>query len=296
MPGETTTAALADSLPTMRFGARIVREQKGRVRDTVDLRTLGKNLGNTWSEVDFATLTSSTITETTDNLDNPEQLSDTLISITPTDSGIHVLYTDRVADRILAEGASIVRSGILGMNAIMRKNDLDGIVLGRSATTDLGTAGNSLTSTLIRHAKYRISSNVTEANADGPFHLQHHGFVLADIDDELSAPLGTTEITVGMSADTIINSYTAAPRMMGGVFVHGNGNMTIDGSDDSEGFVYARDGMVLVEGRGVRTEVLRRPNIGGGATSIFMYFEYGWGQRSAGNWLFSITADALAPA
>lgn len=295
MPGETTTAALADSLPTMRFGARLVQEQKGRVRDTVDRVTLPRNMGNVWSEVDFAKLEASAVTETTDNIDSPEQLSDSLISITPTDSGIHILYTDRVADRVISQSAAIVRSGVLGMNAIMRKNDLDGIVLGRSATTDLGTAGNPLTSTLVRHAKYRISSNTTEAN-EGPYHMQHHGFCLADIDDELSAPLGTYEITGGVTADVLANSYTRAPRMLGGVFVHENGNMSIDSSTDSEGFVYARDGIILVEGRGVRTEVLRRPNIGGGATSVFMYFEYAYGQRSSGNWLFSITADATAPA
>ena len=296
MPGETTTAALADSLPTMRFGARLVHEQKGRIRDTVDLVMLPKNQGNSWSEVDFAALTASTVTETTDNLDSPEQLSDTLRTITPTDSGIHILYTDRVADRIITQAASIVRSGILGMNAILRKEDLDGIVQGRSATTDMGVAGAPLTSGLVRHLKYRISSNVTEANADGPFHFQHHGFSLADIDDELSAPLGTYEITSGVSADVLANSYTKAPRMLGGMMVHENGHMTIDASDDCEGFGYARDGLILVEGRGVRTEVLRRPNIGGGATSVFMYYEYAWGFRSTGNWLFGVTADATAPA
>ena len=296
MPGETTTQALADSLPTMRFGARLVQEQKGRLRDTVDHITLGKNLGNSWSEVSLATLTASTVTETTDNIDNPEQLSDALITIAPSDSGIHMLYTDRVADRAITETVSIVRSGVLGMNAILRKEDLDGIVLGRSATTDMGTAGNPLVSSLIRHLRYRISSNVTEPNADGPFHLQHHGFCLADIDDELSAPLGTYEITSGESADVIMNGYTKAPRMLGGIFVHENGHLSIDASDDSEGFGYAKMGIILVEGRGVRTEVLRRPNIGGGATSVFMYYEYAFGQRSSGNWLFSVTADALAPA
>lgn len=295
MPGETTTAALADSLPTMRFGARLVREQKGNIRDTVDRIPLPKNQGNSWSEVDFAQLTASTVTETTDNLDSPEQLSDTLRTITPTDSGIHILYTDRVADRIISEAAAIVRSGILGMNAIMRKEDIDGIVQGRSATTDMGTAGNPLISSLVRHAKYRISSNVTEQNNDGPYYLQHHGFCLADIDDELSAPLGTYEITSGVTADVLANSFAKAPRMLGGVMVHENGHMTIDTSDDCEGFVYARDGLILVEGRGVRSEVMRRPNIAGGATSVFMYYEYAWGFRTTG-WLLGMTADALAPA
>ena len=294
MPGETTTAALADSLPTMRQGARIVLEQKGRMRDTVDRVTLGKNVGNSWSEVDFAKLTASTVTEQTDNLDSPEQLSDSIITITPTDSGIHILYTDKVADRVITQSAAIIRSGILGMNAIMRKENIDGIVQGRAATSDMGTAGSPLTSALVRHAKYRISSDVTEPG-NGPYHMQHHGFCLADIDDELTAAVGTYPIATGLTEDILTNSYQAAPRKLGDVNVHENGDMSIDSSDDSEGFVYDQNGIILVEGRGVRTEVLRRPNIGGGATSVFMYYEYAWGFRSAGNWQFSITADATLP-
>ena len=279
----------------MRMGARLVAEQKGRMRDTVDRVTLPKNQGNSWSEVSFAALTASAVTETTDNIDSPEQLADALITITPTDSGIHILYTDRVADRIISEAAAIVRAGMLAMNAILRKEDLDGIVQGRASTTDLGTAGNPLTSALVRHARYRISSNVTEQN-EGPFHMQHHGFCLADIDDELTAAVGTYPIADGITADVLANSYVKAPKMLGGIAVHENGHMTIDASDDSEGFVYARDGIILVEGRGVRTETLRRPNIGGGATSTFVYYEYAWGFRSSGNWSFGVTADATAPA
>ena len=295
MPGETTTAALNDSLPTMRMGARLVQEQKGNMRDTVDHIVLGKNIGNSWSEVSFAQNTASTVTETTDNIDSPEQLSDTLVTVTPSDSGIHILYTDRVVEHIITQSASIVRSGILGMNAIMRKENIDGITQGRASTTDMGTAGNPLTSALVRHAKYRISSNVTERGA-GPYHMQHHGFCLADIDDELSAPLGTYEITGGLSADIITNSYTSSARKLGDVYIHENGDMTIDASDDCEGFVYAQMGIILVEGRGVRTEIMRRPNIGGGSTSVFMYYEYAWGFRSSGNWQFSLTADSVAPA
>jgi hypothetical protein len=296
MPGETTTAALQDSLPTMRMGARMVKEQKGRLRDFVDSVQLGKGMGTSWSEVDFAKINAQSVSETTDLRDNPQQLVDALTSIKPTDCGIHVLYTDIVGDKVIAQAASIVRSGALGMAAIMRKDNLDGITQGRSATTDLGTAGNPLASSLIRHLKYRISSNVTEPNPDGPFHFIHHGFALADIDDELSAPLGTYPITSGLSEEVIINGYGSSPRMIGGVFVHEMGDLTIDGSDDCEGFGFARDGMVHVEGLGLRTEAIRVPGFGGGATSVYMYYDYAWGFRSSGNWLFSATADATAPA
>lgn len=266
------------------------------MRDTVDRRTLGKHVGNTWSEVDYAKLTAMTVTETTDIDSNPEQIADNLITVTPTDRGIHILYTDRTADNILAEGSEIIRSGVLGMNAILRALETDGIVLGRSASTDLGTAGNPLVSSLIRHGKARISANATENNPDGPYHVQHHGFALVDIEDEMSAPLGTYEITSGVSADVIMRSYTGAPRMLGGAFIHENNLLSVDASDDSEGFIYATNSIILVEARGSRTEIRRRGNIGGGSTSVYMYFEAAWGQRSVGNWLFSMTADATAPA
>ena len=41
---------------------------------------------------------------------------------------------------------------------------------------------------------------------------------------------------------------------------------------------------------------IRIPGFGGGATSVYMYFDYAWGFRSSGNWQFGVTADALAPA
>lgn len=295
MPGETTTSGLADSLSTVRSAARTVREQKGGMRSTVDRLTLGKNIGNSWSEVDYAALTSRSVTESTDLIDSPEQLSDTLNTITPQDRGIHVLITDRVADRILSDGVAIIRSGILAMNAIMRGEDLDGIVQGRSASTDMGTAGQALVSNLIRHARTRISSNRTEPYGDGPIHGQFHGNCLADIEDELTAPMGTYPIAGGLTEDVITRGFAAAPRMIGKVFIHENGNLSIDSGDDSENFVYASAGIILVEGRGLRTEVVRRAFKGGGATSMVYYYEYAWGFRSSGNWQFSITADAANP-
>lgn len=278
----------------MRMGARMIREQKGRVRDYLDLVQLPNNMGMAWSETSFSKLTAQAVTEVTDLIDNPQQLNDALISIQPSDNGIHVLYTDVVADRVIAQAAEIMRSGQLGMRAILRKEDLDIIAQGRSAATDIGTGGSPLQSSTIRHLRYRISSNTTEPNAEGPFHFVHHGFALSDIDDEMSAPLGTYNIEAGLSQEVIENSYIAQPRMLGGVNIHEDGNLSIDGSSNCEGFGFAKDGLILVEDSGPRTEAIRRPSIGGGSTSVYMYFRYAAGFRSAGNWLFGDTADATA--
>ena len=294
MPGITTTTAVANSLPSMRFGARSVLESKAGMRYTVDLIKLPKNQGNTWAETDFAKISAQTVSETDDLLDNPQQLSDTLNSITPGDNGIHVLYTDRVADRVISDAAGIIRSGVQAMNAIMRQVELNLITTGQGASVDMGTAGNPLQSVTIRSARSRVSANSTEG-AMGPTYMQHHGFCLKDIEDELVAAVGTYEISSGVTADVFGRSFTAAPRMIGDVIVQENNLIAIDSADDAEGFVYDKNGIIHVEGRGARTEYLRRPNIGGGATSVFMYFESASGFRSSGNWQKSITADASNP-
>ena len=97
--GDTTTQSLADSLPTVIASARQIREQEGVVPNLVDKVTLGEGTGVSWNEVSMAQLTAQTVTETT-RLDNPQQMSDTLLPITPTGVGIHTLITDRVAARI----------------------------------------------------------------------------------------------------------------------------------------------------------------------------------------------------
>ena len=94
--GNTITGSLADSLPTWIMAARQIREYEGVMPQLVEKQTLGEGLGLTWHEVSMSQLTAQAVTETTE-LDNPQQMADTDLSITPTVVGIHVLITDRVA-------------------------------------------------------------------------------------------------------------------------------------------------------------------------------------------------------
>jgi len=49
----------------------------------VDKQTLGEGIGLSWQEITYAQLTAQAITETTE-LDNPQQIADSLLTITPT--------------------------------------------------------------------------------------------------------------------------------------------------------------------------------------------------------------------
>ena len=130
--GWTTTGSLADSLPTVIDSARIVREFEAVIPRLVDRVTLPEGAGLNWDEISLSKLTAQTVTELT-ILDNPQQLVDTLFSVTPTVVGIQTLITDRTKRRISKQVAA--KMGSLAGNAMERKKDTDGIAILDGATT-----------------------------------------------------------------------------------------------------------------------------------------------------------------
>ena len=285
--GYTTTSALTDSLPTLIASARLVRESEGVMPQLVDKVTLGEGTGLSWNEVSFAQLVAQAITETTE-LDNPQQISDTLFSITPTVVGISTLITDRVAARL--SKVAYAKLGALAQNAIQRKKDEDGLVVLDGATTSLCGAGTTLSSGHIAAAVYRISSNATEPG-NPPYRCVLHGYQIKDIFDELIAGVGTYPVGEGVTARVFAEGLKG---MIAGAQIYEDGNIAIVGTD-AKGGVFAQEAIVLVQGRAPQVKTRERPEIGGGATSLYHYDEYAYGERSAGNWLFEIQSDATAP-
>lgn len=285
--GFTTTGALADSLPTVIASARLIREQKDGMPGLVDRQTLSKSTGLSWNEVSMAKLTAQSVTETTE-LDNPQQMTDTILSITPTVVAIHTLITDRVAARISAN--AYAKLGSLAQNAVQRKKDEDGITMLDSATTSLCGSGITLTSGHISAGVYRISSNTTEPG-NPPYRFVGHGYQIRDIFDELVAGVGTYPIAAGLTEKTWSSDFRG---MIANAQVYENGNISVT-SGDAKGGVFARDAILLIQGRSPWAETRREPHIGGGATSVFLYDEYAYGERSPGNWLFEIYSDATVP-
>ena len=182
------------------------------------------------------------------------------------------------------------RLGGLAQNAMTRKLDIDGIVVLDVATTSLSGTGTTLVSGVIAAAGSRITNNTTEPGPR-PVNCVLHGFQVKDLWDELTAPVGTYPIADGLTARVYKEGYKG---MINGVGVFEDSNIPIV-SSDSKGGVFSKMGIILVQGRAPRTETRREPHIGGGATSLFMYNEYAWGERSAGNWLYEILSDASVP-
>ena len=291
----TYTSSLGDSLPDMVMSARQTREYVGVMPNLVDRQTLGSGAGLTWHEVEYAQLTAQGVAET-ENFDNPQEITDTDLPVTPTVVGIHTLITDRVTQRIATVGLS--QLGTLGQNAIQRKKDEDGIVVLDGATTPLGSSGATLDWGVIAAASSNILGNTTEG-ASGEIFGVLHPFGFRDIDDSITGAIshGTPSSnnalpTPGIGQQTFMRSYRG---MIADVNMFRDGNITLDGTPDAKGGVFAREGIILVQGRSPYVRDRDEPSIGGGGTSVFLYDEYAYGERSVGNWLYEIVHDATAP-
>ena len=288
MAGNTTTSSLTDSLNSIIASARIVREFEGVMPNLVDKKTLGVGIGLDWKEITLAALTAMAVTENVE-LHNPQEITDTIFQITPTVIGIHTILTDRVKARI----SPIVfgEIGRLGQNAIQRKKDEDGLVVLDGATTSLCGAGLCLASGYITAAQTRITSNVTEGTGS-PIYCVLHGYQIKDLRDELTAGMLTAPVPEGLTARVFTENNVGR---IGGVTVYEDGNITIDANADAKGGVFARDAIVLVQGRSPWSKEIRNEKLGGGATEYLLYDEYAWGERNAGTWLYELFSDATAP-
>lgn len=289
--GNTVTDSIADSLNTVVAAARIVREQKGVVPQSVERQTLKPNSGLSWREISFDKLTSQNVDESTE-LDNPQQLVDTAFTVTPTVSGIQTLITDRVGRRM--DKAALARTGKLAQNAQQRKKDEDGIVA-IDGMTALGSSA-TLVSGIIRAARYVITSNTTEPAPEGDqISTILHGFVIKDIEDEVLVPTSGAIVASSLGSDLATSTFQNGYQgQIGGTMLREDGNIPISGNN-AKGGTFAKSALVLVQGHSPKAEVRREPHIAGGATSMFHYDEYAYGERSAGNWGREILADATAP-
>ena len=289
--GRNTTNTFADSMDDIRAAARAVREYANVMGQVVDTRKLENNTGLNWKELSFAKLTAMNLDELSDLEQNPQEILDTLFSVSPTLVGMSVFITDRSKVRMSKHGAAKI--GVLTENAMARKKDLDLIAGAQSATTDLGTTGNPMASDLISAAASRISGNATEPWI-GPVAAVMRGFQLKDIQDEAVSGFGTYPVSGGIAEDTLRKGFSGD---LFGVKIYRDDNIPVDSSSDAVAVVFAsgpESALVLVQGMESRRVTERKENIGGGAEIMYATDEYGTGIRQQA-WIYAITADSTAP-
>lgn len=286
--GPTTSGSLADSLPTVLQSARVVREFAGVMPRLVDRKRLGAGEGLNWNEIALSQLTAQDITETT-KLENHQQLVDTLFTVTPAQVGLSIKVTDRAKRTISQNVAGLI--GSLGQRAMNTKKDLNLLAIGASATTNLGTAGNPMTLSIITAGSSRITGNTTEPGTEMPKYFVGKSFHMKDLYDEIIAGVGTYPIPAGLTEQTFRLGFRGSVM---DVEAYVDDNITVDGSDDAIGIVFGRDGIVHVEEASPKGYTDRDNSYGGGSEVMYLYDQYATGIRQQ-TWIYAATADVTAP-
>ncbi len=291
--GWNTTASLSNALDSIIGSARIVRLHQGVMNKVCDQEKLDEGTGLSWQEWAGNNVVAQAITETT-VLDNPQQITGSLTTITPTLAGLEVFITDRVGARINKK--VFAQLGEAHQGAIENKKDKDGLlILASGATTCEPGASGTMVSSYIAGAASRITSNSTEPGQP-PIVCVLHGYHIKDLFDELVAGVGTYVVDAGPTADVFQHGFTLP---IAGCQVYEDGNITIDSSSDAVGGVFVKKAIVRVQGRAPRVKEVRDESRGGGGYHIYHYDEYAYGERPGGNtagtWLYRQKANATAP-
>ena len=297
MAGETSTGSLRQALPSIIGSARIVKEKKGlgTWRRTCEVHNQTPNTGLAWQEFALNQVTGADITETTNN-QNFQTFSGSLLSSEPQMSQIIMKVTDRTYAKI----AAVVKSkmGSLAQNAIERKKDEDYLALFSGfATTASPGNGNPLSHSSIASAKQNASSNTTEPTMAEVFTILH-GFQIYDIQVELLAGIGTYTVPEGITAEIFRRGFAGS---VAGSNVFEDGNIAIV-SSNANGATHSREGVIAVQGMGIKHETDRDIYWGGGADVISIRDEYSFVERQSGTagttqvWAYLHASDATAPA
>jgi len=136
----------------------------------------------------------------------------------------------------------------------------------------------------------KITGNATEPGK-APFRCVLHPYQIHDIEDEITAGVGTYIVGEGLTARVFKEKFRG---MIHEAQLYSNGNITVDGSGDMKGGVFAEEALVIVQGRAPRLHTEWTPKIGGGATKVYHFDEYAYGERQD-LWGGEIYSDATAP-
>lgn len=293
MPGETTSGALSQALPSIIASARIVREYDGVWQRTCEKQKRADGTGLNWQEYTLNQIDAQDITETSTN-DNAQTLSGTLQTASPQLAQVLVKITDR-AKATLSPNV-VAQMGQLAGNSMKRKKDEDYLSLAAGlATTASPGSGNPLSFGHITAAVANIRGNVTEG-AEDEIYAVLHAFQVKDVQDEILAGVGTYTVPTGMTDEVFRRGFAGS---IAGANVFIDNNIAIDSTPNANGMVHAKKGVVAVQGMGLRHEMRRDPAFGGGADEAFITDEYTFIERtSAGTQVFAqrILSDATAPA
>ena len=284
MAQAATTGSLENAQRIIISTARYTEEHNAPAMNLIEKFTLGK--GN--KQVTVPKVGQMSMSDLVDGMDivDEEEIGMSTVDLTAAEVGAKVILTDKLV-RQSAQNVFSIIGRQLG-DGMARKKDTDVTALYSGFSTDIGSAGRSM-------SLANVSATVAYAKGNkfgSQVYIVQHPFAVWDIANTAVTASTTYPVPNGWSQDLLGNFFSGL-RPINGVPIFEDGNITIDSDDDAVGVCADRSALGVVSSIDTRTERQRDASLR--ATEVVITADYGVFELDDSKGV-ALTLDAATPA
>lgn len=228
----TTTSTLDDLFVNIVAQARFTAEEQSLMRGLVTMYDIGNQAGKTIQVPKYPAITAAGLTEGTDM--DSTAVSTSSVTITVGEVGAQVLLTDMAT---YGAGNPAQELGVVLGSAIATKMDKDIIALFDGLSTSLGSTTTELTVAYLFQAAATLRANKVRGRLAGVFHPYQIYPLKANLTNTFANPNGGD-----LQNEAMRTGYVGT---IAGIDIYESANLTIDGSGDTKGAVFAPEAFAL---------------------------------------------------
>ena len=228
----STTSTLDDLFVNIVAQARFTAEEQSLLRNLVTVYNIDAQPGVTVQVPKYPAISASDLTEGSDM--SSTTVSTSSVSITTAEVGAQVLLTDMAA---MGAGNPAEELGTVLGNAIATKMDQDLIGLFDGFSTSLGATTTELTAAYLFQAAATLRANKAPGRLVGVFHPYQTYALKANLTNTFANPNAGD-----LQNEAMRNGYVGT---IAGIDIFESANVTVDGSGDAKGAIFAPEAMAL---------------------------------------------------
>lgn len=237
----STTTTLDDLFVNIVAQARFTAEEQSLLRNLVTVYNIDAQPGVTIQVPKYPAVSAADLTEGTDM--SATQVSTSSISITVAEVGAQVFLTDMAA---FGAGNPADELGTVLGNAIATKMDTDVIGLFDGFSNSLGATTTELTAAYLFQAAATLRANKAPGRLVGVFHPYQTYALKANLTNTFANPNGGD-----IQNEAMRSGYVGT---IAGIDIFESANVTVDGSGDAKGCVFAPEAMAMAMKRDFNLE------------------------------------------
>jgi len=241
MANETTTTTLDDLFVNIVAQARFTAEEQSLLRNLVTVYNIDAQPGVTIQVPKYPAVSAADLTEGTDM--SATQVSTSSISITVAEVGAQVFLTDMAA---FGAGNPADELGTVLGNAIATKMDTDVIGLFDGFSDSLGGTTTELTAAYLFQAAAKLRAAKAPGRLVGVFHPYQTYALKANLTNTFANPNGGD-----LQNEAMRSGYVGT---IAGIDIFESANVTVDGSGDAKGAVFAPEAIAMAMKRDFNLE------------------------------------------